>query len=186
MCIEESLTAPDARRHSQLTSLLDAHGPRLYATLLRLCLRPEAARELLQELFLRLARSTGFFQARDPAAYAFRTAINLAMEWRRSRRESLQLDETALPPTAEPTPLARLIHAEDVERLLDALGSLSDPAREAFVLRLIEGFEYHEIAIRLGKTPHQARGLCHSAVRQLRDLLSRTPTGKAKTGESHA
>jgi RNA polymerase sigma factor (sigma-70 family) len=160
-----------------LTRLLDAHGDRLYATLLRLTLRRAVAAELLQELFVRLSRADGAFdQARDPAAYAGRAAINLAMEWRRRRRSDLLATSTAISneidiaaPNA--SPLQRLIDAERFERLLAALPELSEASREAFVLRFIEGLSYAQVATRLERTPHQARGLCHAAVRQLREKL---------------
>jgi RNA polymerase sigma factor (sigma-70 family) len=186
VCTEEVPTAAPARLHRLLTSLLDTHGERLYATLLRLTLRRDVAHDLLQELFVRLARSAGLVQAADPTAYAFRAAINLALEWRRSRRECLPLEDAAMLAGREPSPLARLIQAEEVERLLDALGGLSDAAREAFVLRLMEGLDYAEIAERIGKTPHQARGLCHSAVRQLRAVMLQAPVEGSMEGDRHA
>lgn len=53
---------------------------------MRLTLRRDVAAELLQELFVRLGTSE-IENARDPTAYAWRAAINLAMEWRRRRRD---------------------------------------------------------------------------------------------------
>src|SRR4051812_22018822 len=102
----EDLMALNSHNRRALNLLLETHGPRLYATLARLTLRREVAGDLLQELFLRLGQSKGFPLAGDPAGYAFRTAINLAMEWRRGRRR-----ESGVPlpdvPAGEPTPLAR-------------------------------------------------------------------------------
>jgi len=51
-----------------LVAILDAHGAALHAVLYRLTLRHDAADDLLQELFVRLAGSRGF--AASPRARA--------------------------------------------------------------------------------------------------------------------
>jgi RNA polymerase sigma-70 factor (ECF subfamily) len=158
----------NARRRA-LTRLLDAHGERLYATLVKLTLRRDVAAELLQELFVRLAGSE-IENAGDPAAYAWRAAMNLAMEWRRRRRnDAAGIDVDVV--SHEPSPLQRLVQAEQLQRLLDVLDSLSELSREVFVLHYIEQQSYRLVAARVGKTPHQARGICHAAVRLLREKL---------------
>jgi len=163
------------RRHRALNDLLNAHGEHLYATLYRLTLRRDAATELLQELFVRLGGSAGFDRADDPVAYAWRTAINLAMEWRRRRRQTVWSSTDGGDVEAEGmSPLQHMVQTEEFEQLLGALSGLSELTREAFVLRYIEQESFNVVARRLGKTPHQARGLCHAAVRQLREQLTRT------------
>ena len=93
------------RRRRALNDLLDAHGERLYATLFRLTLRRDVASELLQELFVRLGSSAGFDQADDGVAYAWRAAINLAMEWRRRRRTQGVVADAMEIESTEPSPL---------------------------------------------------------------------------------
>jgi RNA polymerase sigma-70 factor (ECF subfamily) len=158
-----------------LSRLLDAQGDRLYATLARLTLRTEAATELFQELFLRLGRNPAFAKANDPTAYAFRSAINLAMEWRRKRRIEITtaplLSATEIV-SAEPSPLQRMIQSEQHEQLLNALSELGESDQRLFVLRFIEQQSYELIAKEFETTPHRARGLCHAAVRRLRQKMS--------------
>jgi RNA polymerase sigma factor (sigma-70 family) len=169
---------PDERRRL-LTELLETHGRRLYVVLVRLTLCREVADELVQELFLRLSRSPGFETARDRPAYAFRAAINLAMEWRRCQRRSAPAEgDSSLIRAASdaPSPLQRMVDNEQVEQLLDAIGELSDLSRESFVLRFIEQEPYQVIARKMGKTPQQIRGLCHAAVRKLREMLAERST----------
>jgi RNA polymerase sigma-70 factor (ECF subfamily) len=151
-------------------NVLDAEGGRIFATLTRLTLSHDVAADLLQELFLRLQKSDTFFAADNPGAFAWRTALNLATQWRRTRRrnsEPLRDDFVA----AGASPLDRLIRDEQLAALLDSLDELSDLARECFVLRFIDGRSYDEIAQQLARTPHQIRGHCHAAVRQLREKL---------------
>jgi RNA polymerase sigma factor (sigma-70 family) len=129
-------------------------------------MREEAAEELLQELVLRLCESDGFARADDPAAYAYRSAAHLAFDWRRARRRRPPIGSLEVEPAGPSTSaLARLIDAEDTERILDAVSRLEDPYREAFVMRWIQE---KPIAPHLKRTPHQVRGLCHRALQQLR------------------
>ena len=167
----------ERQRRRRLDSLLDEQGTRLYAILARLAARGEVAAELLQELFVRLGQSAGFAAALDPTAYACRAAINLAMEWRRGRdaatpaTDRSALAEVACKGSTRSSPLERLVRAEEAARILDALGEVPELPRTCFVLRMIEQRSYAEIAEQMSKTPHQVRGLCHAAVRQLRGML---------------
>jgi RNA polymerase sigma factor (sigma-70 family) len=162
------------RQSRDIAKLLEAEGRGLYALLLRLTLREDAAEELLQELVVRLCDSEGFAAADDPAAYAYRSAAHLAFDWRRARKRrpgmaSLEVD----PPAASPSALAQLVDAEDTERILDAVARLDEPYREAFVMRWIQEQPYEAIAPHLKRTPHQVRGLCHKALQQLRAWLAK-------------
>jgi len=70
----------EQRRRERLLAVLDGEGARIFATLTRLTLRHDVAADLLQELFLRLQTSETFFAAENPAAFAWRTALNLATQ----------------------------------------------------------------------------------------------------------
>ena len=68
-----------------LLELLQRSGARLHALLVRVTLREDVAEDLLQELFLRLDASAGFYEASSREAYAQTAAIRLAFDWRRAR-----------------------------------------------------------------------------------------------------
>ncbi len=152
-----------------LLEILSRHGAELHALLTRLTLRAGVAEDLLQELFLKLRSAEGFARASDRKAYAFRAAVNLACDWRRARRltEPLRIE----PPAAAEAPLDRMIDAEELEQVLDALPSLSELSRQVLVLRYLQHEDTAEIARQLDRTEHQVRGLCSRALAQLRDLL---------------
>jgi RNA polymerase sigma factor (sigma-70 family) len=155
-----------------LANILEAHGPLLHALLLRLTLRQDAADDLLQELFVKLVNAPGLRAAADPLAYVKRTAINLAFDWRRGRRRATPTPETDVGAVAPDAPaLDVLIDREDVERILDASANLGELSGQAFVLRYVQQESFEAIAAALGRTPHQARGLCHAAVAELRSRL---------------
>ncbi|HEX3359010.1 MAG TPA: sigma-70 family RNA polymerase sigma factor [Tepidisphaeraceae bacterium] len=161
--------------HERLLALLNSDGARLHALLFRMTLRPDVAEELMQKLFLKLSQSIAFATAEHPFAYARRVAINLAMERRRSQHSdptigAIDVDEMLTEQMS--SPLEDLVRAEQLEQILDGLSELSEQSRECFVLRFIEMESYEMIAGRIGKTAHQARGLCHAAVKQLRERLA--------------
>ena len=162
-------------RQQELLELLDKSGARLHALLTRLTLREDAAEELMQDLFIRLNGAKDQGGVDCWYAYARRTAINLAFDWRRrqARRRSSSL--TGLPERAsdDSTPLGRLIQSEEIEQVLAAIDRLSGVSREALVMRYIQQDSYDEIAEQLGKTVHQVRALCFRAMSNLWETLGR-------------
>ena len=160
-------------RQIELLALLDQFGPGLYALLTRLTLREEVAEELMQELFLKLHAAKDQGRIDCWYAYARRTAINLAFDWRRRQkiRRSCSLDALSERASETDGPLGKLIASEELEQILAAVGRLHGASREVFVMRYIQQNSYEEIAEQLGRTVHQARALCFRAMSTLRDVL---------------
>ena len=166
---------------STLLHLLDTAGGSLHALLTRLTLREDVAEDLMQELFLNLSRSRGFAKAANQPAYARRTAMHLAFDWRRSRRrDPAATAMTAEPSAPGPSPLGRLLRDEQLAQILDAAAQLGGLCRDAFVMRHVQQESYETVAEQLGKTPHQARALCHKAIEQIRSALNGTHPGRRK------
>ena len=107
-------------------------------------------------------------------AYARKTAINLAFEWRRNRKlNRMGLDQISEPASKGISPLNRLIRTEELDEILNAIGKLNKVPREAFVMRYIQQEPYDYIAEQLGKTVHHVRALCSRALIRIRDILER-------------
>ena len=166
-----------------LLSLLGVHGAELHALFVRLTLRADVAEDLLQELFLKLRRADGLARADDCKAYLFRVAMNLAFDWRRTRRRDEHLCPGPTTGAGAESPLDHLIAAEELEQVLNAVQSLSEVNRHVLVLRYLQHQEYAEIAQLLGKTEHQIRGVCSKALGQLRTLLRPAGSGPGKQGK---
>ena len=161
-------------RQQKILQLLDTSGPRLHRLLARLIRREDVIGDLLQELFIRLWNSKTFDKADDPPAYAYRTAINLAFEWRRRQQTICQPLEDNCPAAQDnSSALGKMIRDEELEQVLDATSRLSDLARDVVVMRYIEQESYEEIAERLGKKPQHLRSVCAKAMAQLREVLIR-------------
>ena len=163
---------------TELLELLETSGANLHALLARLTLREDAAEELLQDLFLKLQGAKDQGRIECWYAYARRTAINLAFDWRRrqANRRACSLDALAERASETAGPLGRLIASEELEQVLAAIDRLSGASREVFVMRYIQQCSYEEIAEQLGKTVHQVRALCFRALSTLRDVLGCDPS----------
>jgi len=161
-------------RQKELLELLDKSGANLYALLTRLTLREDVAEELMQELFIKLDNKSRLDKVRNRYAYARKTAINLAFEWRRNRRlNRVGLDQISEPASNDSSPLNKLVRTEELEEILNAIGKLNKVHREAFVMRYIQQEPYDYIAGELGKTPHHVRALCSRALIRIRYILER-------------
>jgi len=160
-------------RRTELLELLETSGAKLHALLARLTLREDVAEELMQDLFLKLQGAPDQGRIDCWSAYARRTAMNLAFDWRRRRanRRACPLDAVAERASETAGPLGQLVASEELEQVLAALDRLHGPSREVFVLRYLEQNSYEEIAEQLGKTVHQVRALCFRAMDTLRDVL---------------
>jgi len=171
----------------RLLGFLENSGPGLHAMLTRLTLREDAAEDLMQELFIRLSKSKTFEKARNRQAYARRCAINLAFDWRqRSRPNHLPLDEVREQASSGNSPLRRLIHREEMERILEGISRLRGISRESFVMRYIRQDSYERIAEELGRRPHQVRALCSKAMARLRNMLNSGRSQASRKGTSDA
>jgi len=159
-------------RQEKILQLLDTSGPRLHRLLARLTRREDLTGDLLQELFLRLWNSKSFDKAQDPFAYACRSAINLAFEWRREQKNTYTPLEKDCPGAQDDSSaLGKLIRAEELEHVLEATAKLTQLARDVVVMRYIQQDSYEEIAERLSKSPQHMRSLCARAMAQLRKIL---------------
>ena len=161
-------------RQRQLLELLDTSGAALYALLTRLTLREDVAEELMQDLFVKLSNTRRLDKIHNWGAYAHRAAINLAFDWqRRQKRTLLSLENAGEPGSGEGSPLGNLIHAEELQETLNAIGQLRKTPRQVLVMRYIQQESYESIAEQLGKTPHQVRALCSKALGNLRRILDK-------------
>ena len=159
-------------RQKELLELLDTSGAELFALLTRLTLREDVAEELMQDLFIKLESSRGLDKAVNRIAYARRAAINLAFDWRRSRRRAAKrLEHIHRQAPNDESPLTKMIHSEELRETLDALGQLKKASREALVMRYIQQEPYERIAEQMGKTSHQVRAMCSRAVFHLRQII---------------
>lgn len=151
-------------------AFVTAHEGPLFAYLWRMTGDEAAAYDLRQETFIRAWR--GFDRVRGydrPAAWLYRVATNLALNYRRDRSGHVSLASVTLDPAAS-DPSARLVERDLVRATLLAL-----PPREraALALREGQGLPCDAVAAALGVTPAAARTLLWRARERFRDLYLR-------------
>lgn len=158
---------------SSLGSIYDAHAPALFGFLLNFTRNEGETRDILQELFFKLAsRPDPLEGVRDPRSYLIRLAHHLAIDFHRSRASRNAAIERA---AAEPAPLflpaADPDEAAFREALAEALGALPPEQRAVAHLKLWEGLTFAEIAEALDIPANTAASRYRYAIDKLQGLL---------------
>ncbi|HEX2251974.1 MAG TPA: sigma-70 family RNA polymerase sigma factor [Thermoanaerobaculia bacterium] len=154
----------------------------VYNLALRMAGDPEEARDLTQEVFLRVFRHLGKFRGRSSLkTWIYRVAINHC----RSRLGRRRLPQSSLTgpegdagrdlPDPNRGPEERAVARDERRVLEEALAALPVAFREAVVLRDIEGLAYDEIAQVLGVRPGTVRSRIARGREHLRRALEPGP-----------
>ncbi len=150
------------------------HRAGLHAFLLRMTGERAVAEELLQETFLRLARSGPLLAPdTDFCAWLFTVARNLSRSHRRWRVLELgRLAELVFAPRAPPPSPLEALAASDAQRALEqALAQLPAGDRELLLLVGVEGLGPTQVASVLGLKPEAVRQRLSRARARLSALL---------------
>jgi RNA polymerase sigma factor (sigma-70 family) len=142
----------------------------------------EEADDLLQELFLK-AELAQPGEVREPAAYLFRMAQNLARDHRRERQRArkreadwadsetvtMGTDTVADAPSAE----AALAAKQRIAAIRGALAELSPQCRRVFMLHKFDGVSHRDIARIAGISRSTVEKHMHTALKHLVERLGR-------------
>lgn len=153
-----------------------AHAGRLYNLVFRMIGTPEAAEDVLQEVFLHAHRKLESFRGESSlGTWLYRLAVNQCLDVLRGRQakmaratESLDAEGADEPVAVSPL-VPSAISRMDLEH---AIAQLPDGCRAAFILHDVEGFEHHEVATMLGVAEGTSKSQVHKARQKLRGLLS--------------
>lgn len=144
----------------ELERLYDAHHSMVFRTSYRLTGNSADAEDVLQTVFLRLAKHESPTQYGNPEAYLRRAAVNASIDLIRQRQRAGEVPLEALPSSASCTELRELR-----DSLRKALAKLEPRHAEMFALRFFEGYGNKDIAKMLGMsqvlvavTLHRIRG----------------------------
>ncbi len=162
----ESETLPYQNRpEGELEQIFHDHRARVFRAAYRITGNVNDAEDVLQTVFLRLARRDDPGAVNNLESYLYRAAINAALDLLRSRKTSadVPLDDVAPQNQAFSSGLH---HSADLRVWLrQALAQLSARHAEMFALRYFEGYDNREIAHMLDTsqavvavTLHRTRG----------------------------
>jgi RNA polymerase sigma-70 factor (ECF subfamily) len=155
----------------ELARIYDAHASGLFHYLATFTKTEADARDLLQELFIKLARGTNV-EMQSEKAFLYRLAHNLAIDWLRRRQVRRDSEERlfreldgAQQGAADPdTVLLARSFAEAMEKL-------PDEQRTIVQLKLWEALTFEEIAEAQGIPLNTAASRYRYALDKLRTLL---------------
>ena len=150
---------------------------RLVQAVLLARVAPDSVADLVQDVFLQaMSRLDALRDAAAFAPWIATIARRRAADWRRRRRDTVSLEETA--PDAE-VAMDHTDHAEDVlsrrraESAVAIIASLPEAYRETLLLRFAGGLSGPEIAARTGLTHGSVRVNLHRGVAMLRERMGR-------------
>lgn len=109
--------------------------------------------DLVQEVFVRLARRGELDNIKDIERYIFRTASNVLIDWRRGQQaQPVPLDEYVSGSIADDTPQPDriLIGKDSVQRLIDVVSTMPDRTQQVFSLYHFEHMSHKDIGYKLG------------------------------------
>jgi RNA polymerase sigma-70 factor (ECF subfamily) len=148
-------------------SLFAQYSDRLVRYLSGVAGEREAARDLTQEVFLRVSRTPIPVAPEDQlAGWLFRIARNVAVDHHRQRRRRPETDLDSVPEAT------RDAQQEMAIALKQALATLPDLDRDVFLLREVSGLSREEIASACDLTVDAVRSRIHRARLELRAVLA--------------
>ena len=154
----------------ELAKLYDAHAAAIFGYLMALTGAEAEAKDLLQDVFVRLARLPAAEMA-EPRAFLLRMARNAFIDSTRRRETRQRLHAKA----AEEAPRLFEDSPPDTglcrEALDASLAALPDEQREAVVLHVWTGLTFREIAAALDIPLHTAASRCRYGLGKLRAIL---------------
>jgi len=157
----------------ELENLYRAHSARIFRTAHRITGSAADAEDVLQTVFLRLAKGQELYNlSENPEAYLSRAAINASLDLMRSRSRvrsvALEEGDTSALESSFRNPEAQHADRELQKLIRQAVTRLGKTAGEMFVLRYYEGHDNQEIAKRLGTSPMVVGVVLHRARAKLR------------------
>jgi RNA polymerase sigma-70 factor (ECF subfamily) len=152
--------------------LYDAHAPRVYGLVYRMCGDRQLADELTQDAFVRaFARLDGFRGESAFGTWLHRIAVTVALnamrKVRRLHKREVELDDADRVNESD-GPTDPHLRA----RLIQAIEALPDGMRVALIMHDIEGYTHQEIADTLGIAVGTSKSRLFDARTRLRAALA--------------
>ena len=176
--LAETIRAAQAGDEASFEALMEATQRKVAVLAHRMLGSADEARDVVQEVYLRVYRSLGSFRADENFhGWLYRITLNVCRDAARKRRRAVPLPENdAVLPPALVTPDASESAAFAAQRaalLARALATLPEKERRAIVLRDLEGLETREVARILGSSPITVRTQIWSGRKRLHAFLVR-------------
>ena len=177
----QSMEQTEANKALGLEVLFRDHHDRVFRTAHRVTGSPADAEDVLQTVFLRMARgSESIGVAENPQAYFVRAAINASLDLLRSRKRARAV---AMDDVENEMSMARSVNRKNPETnhedrelrnlIRGAVSQLGSTAAQMFTLRYFEGYANGEIAAIMKTSPLVVGVTLHRARARLRKEIGR-------------
>jgi RNA polymerase sigma-70 factor (ECF subfamily) len=153
------------------------HNARLFPFIKKITQHEENAREIVQEVFLRLwiHRDT-VAQLEQPAAWLYKIASNLSLSHLRSlaaEERRLQVVEQSMSAAAQNDTLEWLNAKETSSLIEEAVALLPEKRRAIYLLSRQEKLNHKEIAEQLGISSNTVKNQLVAAMKQIQEYLQK-------------
>lgn len=179
---EESLVERAVQRdRAAFTALYDKYVDRIYRHVYYRVSNQSEAEDITQEVFIRAWKAINKYKRRGAPFVAWLLAIahNLVVDYYKTRKESIPLDEArAVGGSDETNPEAMTEASLNRSYIRNAVSKLKGDKQKVILMRFIEGFSYGEIAQALNKSEGAVRVIQHRALGDLRRMLTGSEWGK--------
>ncbi|MEM1214690.1 MAG: RNA polymerase sigma factor [Bacteroidota bacterium] len=146
------------------------YSPLLMTVARRYCRDDHAARDVLQEAFIRIFRAIPKYQQTGSfPGWLRRIVINCALQTK--EKAAYQREQTAIEDVAHPMVNPSVLDRLQAEELLDLIQQLPENFRTVFNLYAIEGYRHDEIADMLNIAPGTSRSQLTRARQRLQALI---------------
>ncbi|HXV85727.1 MAG TPA: sigma-70 family RNA polymerase sigma factor [Gemmatimonadales bacterium] len=168
----DAVRQAQAGDHQAFAQLYREHAGRVYALCLRLAGDPARADELTQDVFVRAWDRLASFRGESAfSSWLYRLAVNVVfMDQRAGRRRRARVEGVA---DLELVNAGVQPETDTVLDLEQAIASLPEGARQAFVLHHVYGYQHEEISQMTGIAVGTSKAQVFRARRLLREALQR-------------
>jgi len=178
MSIDERALVEQAIQHDSraFAQLYDRYVDKIYKYIYYKTGASASVDDLTAQVFLKAWESIGNYRWTEHpfAAWLFRIAHNLVIDYYRTRRETVPLEDLALEDNITP-PLDELAQSHLTSAMLrQAIAQLTEDQQQVIVLKFIDGYEIDQVAKLLGKDSRAVRSLQHRALGALQRILSKS------------
>jgi len=161
----------------ELELLFKEHYDHVFRAAYRVTGSPVDAEDVLQTVFLRLARRKEKLDlSPSPGSYLHRAAVNASLDLLRSRTRSRSVSLEEVEPFSlegsEPNPETQYVDRELQNQIRRSIATLGPKAAEIIVLKYFEGHSNLEIAEMLGTSQMVIGVLLHRARTRLRKQIT--------------
>jgi len=133
------------------------------------------AEDLTQQVFLKAWQAIGRYKKTKSPFLAWLMTIshNMVVDFYRTKKDNTNLENNITSGDSESSP-EKVAEAQfEQKRLRQAILQLRGDNQQVVLLRLIEGFQFKEIASLLGKSEGAIRVILHRALVKLRQILEK-------------